>query len=49
MKEQSFLRDAVVKVTVKLGVYPKVVAFLNRQMAKREAASIRKHGVEVLA
>lgn len=49
MKEHSFLRDAVVKVTVKLGIYPKVVAFLNRQIAKREAASIRKHGVEVLA
>ena len=49
MKEHSFLRDAVVKVAVKLGVYPQVVAFLNRQIAKREAASIRKYGVEVLA
>lgn len=49
MKEHSFLRDAVVKVAVKLGVYPKVVAFLNRQIAKREAASIKEHGVEVLA
>ncbi len=49
MSEHSFLRDTAVKAAVKLGIYPKIVALLNRQIAKREAASIKKHGLEVLA
>jgi hypothetical protein len=46
---EFFLVDTAVKAAVKLGVYPKIVALLNRQIAKREASAIRKHGVEVLA
>lgn len=49
MSEHSFIRDTAVKLAVKMGIYSKIVALLNRQIAKREAASIRKHGVEVLA
>ena len=49
MSNKSFIRDAAVKVAVKLGVYTKIVSRLNRRIAKREAAAIRKHGVEVLA
>ena len=49
MSEHSFLRDTAVKAAVKMGIYPKIVALLNRQIAKREAASIKKHGLEVLA
>lgn len=43
------IRDVVVKVAVKLGVYSKIVAYLNRKIAKREAAAIKKHGLEVLS
>ena len=49
MSEHSFIRDTTVKVLVKLGLYSKIVNRLNRRIAKREAAQIRKHGVEVLA
>lgn len=49
MSNKSFIRDGAVKVAVKLGVYTKIVSRLNRRIAKREAAAIRKHGVEVLA
>ena len=49
MSEHSFFRDAAVKVLVKLGLYSKIVNRLNRRIAKREAAMIKKHGVEVLA
>ena len=48
MKERGFLRDFAVKVAVKLGIYPKVVAFLNRQIGRREAAAVKKNGLEVL-
>ena len=49
MKSHSLLRDWAVKLAVKLGVYHKIVSFLNRRIAKREAARIKKHGVETLA
>lgn len=49
MSMYGFFRDVAVKVAVKAGVYPKVVTFLNRWIAKREAVAIKKHGVEVLA
>lgn len=49
MSEHHFFRDTAVKVLVKLGLYSKIVDRLNRRIAKREAAQIRKHGVEVLA
>ena len=49
MNKHSFIRDSAVKVAVKLGVYQKIVTFLNRQIAKREAVAIKKHGVEVLS
>ena len=49
MSEHSFFRDAAVKLLVKLGLYSKIVNRLNRRIAKREAAMIKKHGVEVLA
>ena len=49
MSEHSFFRDITVKVLVKLGLYSKIVDRINRRIAKREAAQIREHGVEVLA
>lgn len=49
MNKHGFIRDLAVKVAVKLGVYQKIVTFLNRQIAKREAVAIKKHGVEVLS
>ena len=49
MKGHSVIRDTAVKCAVKMGVYPKIVSFLNRWIAKREAAIIKKHGVEALA
>ena len=49
MENHSFIRDMFVKFTVKMGVYPQIVSFLNRGIAKREAAIIKKHGVEALA
>ncbi|MBR1514875.1 MAG: LicD family protein [Bacteroidales bacterium] len=47
-KNKSFLRDFAVTIAVKLGIYPKIVASLNRQIAKREAAAIKKNGLKVL-
>ncbi len=43
------MRDLLAKLTARLGIYSKVVAFLNRIIEKKEAAKVKKHGVEVLA